>query len=229
MLFCFESVELSGIYSFEFSVSDGQELMKWLFDIVADIARQRFTNLMFCCGRLCPHVSCLKHEVEEAGHIDIEQYNLPELLDLPEIKKLRQGGQPTVKCLQHLRLPEAKKNALLSMAYSISHVEESYIYVEGHCDHHELGICSFSDSYDILAQEAVNQDFANGSQLGMNVAPPGGTGMPNIHPYILTVHMYMYIHPSIHACILYIHKYRQTDLTLRTHVMSTALSISGID
>ena len=172
-------------YSFEFSVSDGQELMKWLFDIVADIARQKFTNLMFCCGRLCPHVSCLKHEVEEAGHIDIEQYNLPELLDLPEIKKLRQGGRPTVKCLQHLRLPEAKKSALLSMAYSIGHVEESYIYDEGHCDHHELGICSFSDSYDIVAQEA---DFSNGSKLrGMNLHLRYFKH-PSIHPYSTSIH-----------------------------------------
>jgi ankyrin repeat protein/GTPase SAR1 family protein len=137
------------------------QLMKWLVGIVADIVKQKFTNLEFCCGQLCPHISCLKHQVE-VSHLDLEQSSLPQLMDTSEMKKLRQEGQSTIKCLQ--KLPVSKRNALLSMAYKFGHVEESYTYVEGLCDQHEPSDCSFSDIYVSQKVEALSDS----------------TGMPNI-------------------------------------------------
>jgi hypothetical protein len=129
------------------------QLMKWLVGIVADIVKQKFTNLEFCCGQLCPHISCLKHQVE-VSHLDLEQSSLPQLMDTSEMKKLRQEGQSTIKCLQ--KLPVSKRNALLSMAYKFGHVEESYTYVEGLCDQHEPSDCSFSDIYVSQKVEALS-------------------------------------------------------------------------
>ena len=149
-----------------FIVSDPsaqKRLMQWLFEIVADISKQKFKNLTFACGHLCPYVSCLKRAVRKEGHID-DQHEL-RVFDYEDCKKLRSGGLPAVKCLHKLRLSAAQENqdgvrtplitsinVVLSVARNKGHIEEMFSYSNGDSNHHDVMPCLFSDPNEVALQ-----------------------------------------------------------------------------
>lgn len=137
-----------------------KELMQWLFDIVAKICKQKFKNLTFVCGCLCPHVKCLKKAVRKEGHIDAE-HEL-RVFDYEEYKKLRSEGKSAVKCLHEFRRNASQQNqdgvrnplitsinTVLSIAQNNGHVEKMFHYANETSSYLDVVPCLFSDPSEI--------------------------------------------------------------------------------
>ena len=141
--------------------------MQWLFEMVADISKLKFTNLTFACGCLCPSISCLKHAVRKESHVDAKcEFRV---FDSPGCKKLRSGGLPAVKCLHKLRLTASQQNqdklmtsliasidVLLLVARNKGHIEKMFSYSCGHLNHHDIVHCLYSDPNEVASQTPVN-------------------------------------------------------------------------
>ena len=156
--------------------------MQWLFEMVADISKLKFTNLTFACGRLCPYISCLKQAVRKESCVDAKcEFRV---FDSPGCKELRSGGLPAVKCLHNLRLTASQQSqdklmtslitsidVLLLIARNKGHIEKMFSYSCGHLNHHDVVPCLYSDPSEVASQPRVNfREFliqqSNQSQQG---------------------------------------------------------------
>jgi hypothetical protein len=147
--------------------SAGNLLMEWLFQMVADISKQKFTNLTFACGRLCPYTSCLKQCVKKECKLDAKcEFHI---FDVPKFNELRSTGLPVVKCLYELRLLALQqthdKNMtslispiedLLLIARNKGHIETMFSYSCGYSNHHAIVPCVHSDTSEVASQLPVN-------------------------------------------------------------------------
>jgi hypothetical protein len=156
-------------------------LMEWLFQLVVDISKEKFPNLTFACGRLCPNISCLKQiAVKKGNHgAQCDFY----VLESPTYKELRSRGVPAVKCLYELRSAASQQTQddlmmpfrrsiddLLLIARNKGHVETAFSYSSGCSNRHTVVPCMYSDPCEVLSsvhlgEQPLKQGTANNRQL----------------------------------------------------------------
>jgi hypothetical protein len=155
--------------------------MEWLFQLVVDISKEKFPNLTFACGRLCPNISCLKQiAVKKGNHgAQCDFY----VLESPTYKELRSRGVPAVKCLYELRSAASQQTQddlmmpfrrsiddLLLIARNKGHVETAFSYSSGCSNRHTVVPCMYSDPCEVLSsvhlgEQPLKQGTANNRQL----------------------------------------------------------------
>ena len=162
--------------------NDEKKLILWLFGVVAEISKQKFKNLTFSCGHLCPHVTCLKkHIVNKVDDNDMRVFHYDEA-----INKLRRQGLAAAKCLYRFRLSASEQNkdnlmkslitsinSVLSATQTEAHVEEMCNYTNGVCHYvDDVVLCDFADP-GVIASQHLRQEPDSGSSK--TILPQQGT------------------------------------------------------
>ena len=163
---------------------DEKKLMSWLFNVVVEISKQKFENLTFSCGHLCPHARCLeRHIVTEVEDHDMRVFHYD------DFNQLRRQGLAAAKCLYQVRLSAAERNrddcmnpritsinSVLSAAQTEAHVEEMFKYTNGRVCRYvdDVVLCDFADP-GVSASQHLGQEPEAGSLKPIRLSLEGNS------------------------------------------------------